>query len=442
MLRLFPNRDSDCERKSRRRFLLEVGSIAPLGLSLPLLLRQQAHASGGASQQKDINCVLIWTRGGTSHHDTVDPKPAAAAEVRGEFGVIDTPLPGVQFTDQVPKLAKELERYSVLRSLNPRNGGHGTADAIMMSGHKFNPAISYPSFGSVVAKQKGARGVMPPFMQLGTSVDSRFGGGSAGYLGIGFNPFVLPGDPNGQDFTVRDITPPNGVSLSRLQRRRRALVAIDQFQRDVERQAVALQAIDDYYENAFAMIASPATQRAFDLNQEAGSVRDRYGRTNFGQSCLLARRLIESGVRFVTVTSGGWDTHRDNFNGLKRLLPPVDQGLPMLIEDLDQRGLLETTLVVWLTDFGRTPVINSAGGRDHWATAGFAIAAGAGVPAGTIVGATDADGARPSDAEYYPNDVAATIYTKLGIPLDTIQMAPDGRPMKLIEGRTISEWMS
>jgi len=442
MLRLFPRRSSDCERKSRRQFLLEAGSIAPLGLSLPLLLRQRANAADQTGSSSDLNCILIWTRGGTSHHDTVDPKPEAAAEVRGEFGVIDTAIPGVQFADQIPNLARELNRYSVLRSLNPRNGGHGTADAIMMSGHKFNPSISYPCFGSVVAKEKGPRGVMPPFMQLGTNIDARFGGGSAGYLGIGYNPFVLPGDPNGKDFKVRDITPPNGVSLSRVQRRRQTLVAIDQFQRDVERQAVALQAIDDYYENAFAMIASPQTQRAFDLNQEDGPIRDRYGRTNFGQSCLMARRLVESGVRFVTVSSGGWDTHRDNFNGLKRLLPPVDQALPFLIEDLQQRGLLETTMVVWLTDFGRTPIINSAGGRDHWATAGFAIAAGAGIPPGTIIGKTDGDGAKPVDAEYFPNDVAATIYTKLGIPLDTIHVAPDGRPMKLMEGRTISEWMS
>ena len=177
MLKLFPHRTPDCERRSRRQFMLEVGSIAPLGLTLPMLLRQQAHASGGSDQ--DNNCILVWTRGGTSHHDTVDPKPDAAAEVRGEFGVIDTPLPGIKFTDQVPTLAKELKRYSVLRSLNPRNGGHGTADAIMMSGHKFNPAISYPCFGSVVAKGKGPRGVMPPFMQLGTNIDSRFGGGAA-----------------------------------------------------------------------------------------------------------------------------------------------------------------------------------------------------------------------------------------------------------------------
>ena len=440
MLKLFPRIDSDCQRRSRRQFLLEAGSLAPLGLSLPLLLKQQASAAG--RNPAETNCILIWTRGGTSHHDTVDPKPEASAEVRGEFGVIDTALTGVQFTDQVPTLAKELKRFAVLRSLNPRNGSHGTADAIMMSGHKFNPAITYPCYGSVISKEHGPRGVLPPFVQIGSNIDRRFGGGLAGYLGLAHNTFELPGDPNNKNFTVRDVTPPSGVSLERLDRRKAALATIDRFQSDVERKADALQAIDDYYENAFSMITSPETQRAFDLAAEDDKLRDRYGRTTMGQSCVMARRLIEAGVRFVTVTSGGWDTHRDNFNGLKKLLPPIDQALPVLLEDLEQRGLLDTTLVVWLTDFGRTPKINSAAGRDHWSSAGFATFAGAGTPVGQIIGATDDEGGKPIEAEYYPNDIAATIYTKLGIRLDTIHKSPDGRPMKLCEGRVIGELMS
>ncbi len=417
---------------------MQIGSIAPLGLSLPMLLRQQASA---ATTSRDVNCILIWTRGGTSHHDTFDPKPEANEEIRGEFPVIDTALPGFKFTDQVPTFAKEAKRFSVLRSLNPRNGSHGTADAIMMSGRKFNPATTYPCYGSVVSKEHGPRGVLPSFVQIGTNIDRRFGGGVAGYLGLAHNPFELPGDPNDKKFTVRDVTPPTGVSLDRLDRRKAALQTIDRFQRDITAKADALQAIDEYYENAFSMITSPETQKAFDLNQETDELRDKYGRTTFGQSCVLARRMIEAGVRFVTVTSGGWDTHRDNFNGLKKLLPPVDQALPFLVEDLEQRGLLDNTLVVWLTDFGRTPKINSAAGRDHWSTAGFAMAAGAGVPSGTIIGKTDDEGGRPIDAEYYPHDIAATIYTKLGIPLDTHHTSPDGRPIKLCDGRPIREWM-
>ncbi len=203
----------------------------------------------------------------------------------------------------------------------------------------------------------------------------------------------------------------------------------------------ALRAVDEYYENAFSMITSRHTKEAFDLAAEDPKMRDRYGRTTAGQGLLLARRLIEAGVRFVTVTSGGWDTHQDNFNRLKQLLPPVDQGLTALVEDLEQRGLLDSTLVVWLTDFGRTPTINSATGRDHWSTAGFAVMAGAGTPGGTIVGATDDTGSRPTSGEYFPEDIAATIYTKLGIPLDTWHTTPDGRPIKLCDGHPIPEWM-
>ncbi len=442
MMKFLPNRTFDCERRWRREFLLHVGTLTPLGLSLPFLLRQKAaRAATPAAAAGDVNCILIWTRGGTSHHDTFDPKPEAKSEVRGEFGVIDTALAGVKFTDQVPNCARELKRFSLLRSLNPRNGSHGTADAIMMSGHKFNPSLTYPCYGSTVSKEKGPRGAMPPFVQVGTNVDGRFGGGVAGYLGLAHNPFVLPGDPNKKNFTVRDVTPPDGVSVERLERRKAALTAIDRLHRDAERKSEVLRALDGYYENAFSMITSPETQRAFDLSAEDEKLRERYGRSTFGQSCVLARRLIEAGMRFVTVTCGGWDTHSDNFKRLKKLIPPVDQAFPVLLADLEDRGLLETTLVVWLTDFGRTPKINSAAGRDHWSTAGFACAAGVGVPGGTVIGATDEEGARPIDAEYFPRDIAATIYTKLGIPLDTIHTAPDGRPMTLCEGRVIQEWM-
>lgn len=442
MLNLFPRFLRDCETSSRRRFLLQVGSLAGLGLSLDGLLRQQAaQAATKAARAGDVNCILIWTRGGTSHHDSLDPKPEARAEVRGEFSAISTALPGVHFADQMPTFAREAKRFATMRNLNPQNGSHGTADAIMMSGRKFNPSITYPTFGSVVAKELGHRTNLPPFAQVGTNVDRRFGGGLAGFLGIGYNAFELPGDPSDKAFTVRDITPPGGVSLDRIDRRREALRSIDTLQRNLEKQPDALTAIDDYYQNAFSMISSPATQRAFDLTAETDKLRDTYGRTNLGQSCLLARRMIEAGTRFVTVTSGNWDTHADNFNALKKLLPPLDQAFPALVADLEDRGLLDTTLVVWMTDFGRTPIINSAAGRDHWSTASILCMAGAGTPAGQVLGKTDDNGERPVDREYYPKDVAATIYTKLGIPLDTTHITPDGRPIRVCEGEPIPELM-
>lgn len=443
MLNLFPTSTTNCETTGRRNFMLQVGSLAGMGLSLETLLRQRTLAAEAeSSAADDMSCILIWTRGGTSHHDTLDPKPEAKAEVRGDFGVIDTMLPGVQFTDQMPNFAKQLGRYTVMRNLNPQNGSHATADAIMMSGHKRNPSLKFPCFGSVIAKERGYLNNMPPFVQVGTQVDKRFGGGTAGYLGIAYNPFELPGDPNAKNFTVRDVSPPKGITIDRIERRRQALEAIDTLQRNVEKRPDAFQATDDYYQNAFSIITSSATQKAFDLNEEDAKVRDTYGRTNLGQSCLMARRLIQAGTRFVTVSSGGWDTHTKNFTRLKKLLPPLDQAFPALVADLEEQGMLEKTLVVWMTDFGRTPIINSAAGRDHWSTASILCMAGAGTPAGYVMGKTDDTGARPADKEYYPNDVAATIYTKLGIPLDTTHTTPDGRPVRVCDGEIIDKLMS
>jgi hypothetical protein len=443
MLNLLPKWDRNCEGVSRRNFL-QVGALTGLGLTLPTLLAsQRARAAQTGASGTDVNCILIWTRGGTSHHDTVDPKPDAPLSVRGEFGVIDTAVPGVKFTEVCPRLAQELGRYAVLRSWNPHNGSHGTADQWVMSGRKFNPALTYPCYGSVVSHYKGFKGTLPPFIQLGDQVDRRFGGGTSGFLGMEHNPFELLADPNQENFTVRDITPPGGVSMERVDRRRHMLAEIDALQRKAELQPTAYAALDEHYQAALNMITAPSTKAAFEIQQEEPKLRDRYGRHKFGQSCLLARRLIESGVRFVTVTDGGWDTHQNNFTSLKNnRMPPVDQALPELLIDLEERGLLATTLVVWLTDFGRTPQINSASGRDHWSSAGFAIMAGAGVPAGAVLGATDEEGGRPTRDEYRSEDIAATIYAKLGIPLDLIAHSSDGRPIRLNEsGRPIREWM-
>ncbi|HWB14263.1 MAG TPA: DUF1501 domain-containing protein [Pirellulales bacterium] len=458
MLRLLPHVTRDCEGVHRRDFL-QIGTLAGLGLSLPTLLAGR-RAAANVPATKEVNCILIWTQGGTSHHDTFDPKPDAPVSVRGSYQVVDTAVPGIKFTEIVPRMAKELNRFAILRGWNPQNAGHGVAEQYMMSGHNINPAVVHPCYGSIIAHQKGFKTRMPPFIQIGGAVDhATFGGGTAGYLGAEYNPFELLANPNTTPFNVRDITPPAGVDLTRIERRRSMLGAIDALQRKIdvsqtgsgvqaaltqgEREIApaAFDALDEHYRAALNMITAPETKKAFDIDSEDAGLRDRYGRTVFGQSCLLARRLIESGVRFVTVSDGGWDHHADLFNGMKNKLPPLDQAIPELLIDLEQRGLLETTLVVWLTDFGRTPKINSASGRDHWASAGFIMMAGAGVPGGSILGKTDDEGGRPTDHEYFTEDVAATIYTKLGIPLDLITMTPDGRPIRLNEGRVIKEWM-
>lgn len=440
MLNLLPRTLRDCEGINRRQ-LLQIGTLAGLGVSLPGWLAARKAQAATGSTSGEANCILIWTRGGTSHHDTFDPKPQAPVSIRGEFKAIDTALPGVQFTEIVPNMAKHARRFGLLRSWNPRNGSHGHADQYVMSGHKFNAAVHYPTFGSVVSWNKGFKSVLPPFVQLGDDVDRRFGGGMSGYLGLEHMPFELLSDPNSKSFTVRDITPPKGVDMARIERREEMLSAVDKLQQQSEVQPAAFEALDEHYQTAFSMITAPDTKKAFDIASESDKTRDAFGRHRFGQSCLLARRLVEAGVRFVTVTDGGWDTHSKNFTSLKdSRVPPVDQALPQLLVDLEERGLLDTTLVVWLTDFGRTPKINSASGRDHWASAGFAIMAGAGVPGGSVIGRTDDEGGRPVDDEYYSEDIAATIYTKLGIPIDTMTMGADGRPLRLNEGRPIKEW--
>jgi uncharacterized protein (DUF1501 family) len=428
----------DCDGLHRRD-LLKVGLLGGLGLALPGLFAGRAVAK---SRARDVSCILVWTRGGTSHHDTFDPKPDAPQSVRGEFGVTRTAVPGVLFADVLPRMARGLKQFALLRSWNPKNAGHGVADQYVLSGHPLNPALIYPTFGSVVSHQKGFKTRLPPFVQLGNQVDRTNGGGTSGYLGQEHNPFEIHANPNVEKFNVRDITPPPGVDGARLARRRGMLERIDALQRSADAQPGAFEALDQHQKAALNLITAPETKAAFEIGSEDPRLRDAYGRNPFGQSCLLARRLIEAGVRLVTVSDGGWDTHAGQFPALKNhLVPRIDQGLPALLTDLADRGLLDTTLVVWLTDFGRTPKVNSAAGRDHWASAGCTVFAGAGIPGGAVLGRTDEEGGRPTHDEYFSEDIAATIYTKLGIPLDLITTTPDGRPIRLNEGRVIKEWV-
>jgi uncharacterized protein (DUF1501 family) len=434
MLDLPTGRTTDCTGLSRRSFL-RVGGLSALGLSLPAFLRlRQAAASAPAKPAaKAVNCILLWMQGGPSHHDTFDPKPDAPVEVRGEFGTIPTTLPGVRFTEHLPLLARQTDKFSVIRGHDPQNGSHGTADHLMMTGHKFNAALPFPCFGSVVAKERGYRDGMLPFVQLGRFIDRRFNGGIAGFLGDQYNPFEVPDDPNLPGFKVRDLSVATRAEQTRLDRRYAMLTEVDRHQKHIEEASQAARARDVFYEKAHGLITSPSAKRAFALAQEPDRVREAYGRTTFGQSCLLARRLIEAGVHFVTVTDGGWDTHQDNFRSLKdRKLPVLDRAYAALLQDLHDRGLLDTTLVVWFGDFGRTPKVNPSAGRDHWATAGVACMGGGGVKCGEVVGATNALGEVVVDSPVTPQDLAATIYHTLGIPLHTWYRTQDGRPIELV----------
>jgi uncharacterized protein (DUF1501 family) len=286
---------------------------------------------------------------------------------------------------------------------------------------------------------------MFPFVQLGRSIDRRFNGGIAGILGDQYNAFEVHENPNDAAFRVRDLSLPANTDRGRVERRQAMLADLDRYQAGVEsRLSQSVQARDAFYERAHALITSPAAKRAFDMNEEPDRVRDTYGRNPLGQSCLLARRLIEAGVHFVTVTDGGWDTHQNNFNGLKNyLLPRLDRGYSALLQDLHDRGLLENTLVVWFGDFGRTPKVNPSAGRDHWATAGVACMGGGDIKLGEVVGSTNALAEVVVDSRVTPQDLAATIYHALGVPLHTWYRAPDGRPIELVPtGRPVRQLLA
>jgi hypothetical protein len=440
MLDLFTGHSQDCTGVSRREFL-RIGGLSALGLTLPGFLRLQQLAAASGTPKKNIRCILLWMQGGPSHHDTFDPKPEAPAEVRGEFNTIPTTLPGVRLVEHLPFLAKQTDKFSIIRGHDPKNGSHGTADHLMMTGHKFNQALAYPCYGSVVAKERGYQNGMFPFVQLGKNIDRRFNGGIAGILGDQFNAFEVGDDPSAAGFKVQDLSVRNDGEGARMERRYAMLTEVDKYQHAVETQTDTVKARDAFYEKAHGLITSPAAKRAFDLEQEPDRVRERYGRNSLGQSCLLARRLIDAGVQFVTVTDGGWDTHQNNFKSLKdRLLPRLDRGYAALLEDLYERGMLADTLVVWFGDFGRTPKINPSAGRDHWATAGVACMGGGGIKMGEVVGATNPLGEYVIDSPVTPQDLAATIYHALGIPLHTWYRAPDGRPIELVpEGKPIAQ---
>ena len=441
MLDLHTGSTTDCSGVSRRTFL-RVGGLAAFGLGLPQYLRAMSETGGSRPPfaKTAKRCILMWMQGGPSHIDTFDPKPDAPAEIRGEFGTIPTTLPGVRFTDVVPMLAKQTDKLAVIRGHDPKNGSHGVADHLMMSGHKFNASLPFPCFGSVVAKERGYSNGMLPFVQLGKSIDRRFNGGIAGFLGDQFNPFEVPDDASSPTFKVRDLAVGTDAERIRLDRRYAMLADLENYQKTVESPGV-VKARDEFYEKAHGIITGPTAKRAFDLGQETEKTRERYGKNSLGQGCLLARRLVEAGVQFVTVTDGGWDTHTNNFKSLKdRLMPRVDRGLSALVEDLDARGLLDDTLVVWFGDFGRTPKVNPTAGRDHWATAGVAVMAGGGLKVGQVVGRTNALAEVVTDTPVSPQDIAATIYTTLGVNLHTWYKAQDGRPIELCpEGKPVKE---
>ena len=406
-----------------RRDFLRIGSLGALGISLGGVLR--------AGAKKDISCILLWQSGGCGHLDTFDLKPDAPKEIRGEFQPISTNVPGIQICEHLPLTAKQADKFTILRSMKSRENNHERAINYLLTGYLPLPTLEFPSMGSVISKELGPKNGLPPYVAVPNTFPS-YGGG---YLGGAYNPFIA-GDPNVSGYQVRDLTLPADVDWTRVANRNFLLKQMDAKFRAIEASA-DMAAMDSFYQKAYDLLKSPAARKAFDIGAEKESMRDRYGRTPVGQGALLARRLVESGVRFVTVAKGwlNYDTHGDNFNIMKKaLLPEFDRAFAGLLEDLSERGMLDTTLVIAMGEFGRTPKVNDAAGRDHHSKAWSIALAGAGIPGGRVLGATDKNGVQVTDLPVEPEDLLFSIYTLFGVDPAREYQTSIGRPVKPVNG--------
>lgn len=428
-----------CDGITRREFL-RVGGLAAFGLSLVDALRLRADPA-----QRLPNCILIWLDGGPSHLDTFDLKPDAPAEVRGDFRPMATRVPGIQICEHFTSLAQHMDKVCLLRSLTSDLGEHNFGRHYLLTGYRPSPVLEYPSYGAVVAECRGGRPVLPSYIAVPQA--SREAGN--GYLPGSRRPFAVGGDPSRPEFRVRDLDSPPGLSPARLERRREFLGDFDRLSQHIEENPLR-QDRDAQFEQAYRLIASPAARQAFDLTRETPAVRQRYGMHRVGQSCLLAKRLVEAGCPFVTVTDEGWDTHLTIYRALREgyvggrvgKIPCLDQALSALLTDLGQSGLLRETLIVVMGEFGRTPKLNSNAGRDHWPRAFSVLLAGGDVRGGQVIGQSDARGESPSDRPITPADLAHTIYRLLGIDPDRELRTGDGRPVAIAQGQVIRECLS
>ena len=430
-----------------RRDFLHAGALSMLGLSLPQLFSLKAQ--GAVDPAKDMNCIMLFLLGGPSHLDTWDMKPGAPAEIRGPYKPIKTDVPGIEISEIFPRMATQCDKVAFIHGCyHTAAAVHDTGHQMMQTGRLFQGGIEQPHIGCVLQKLKGARGDAPAHVLLPRPMGNTGGnmphGQNAGYLGKKFDPFVLNADPSTPNFKVPDLLPPDYISAIRTDRRRRLREMVDGAVKELEISQDA-RLMNDNFHQAYTLMSSAKMREAFDLSKEPDAVRDKYGRNRFGQSCLLARRMIERGVRFVTINMFEtvfneitWDIHgsapfspiacyRDSVG------PMFDHGYATLLEDLEQRGLLASTLVMTTGEFGRTPKINPAGGRDHWPQCWTMFFAGGGVKGGQKIGSSDEIGAYPKDRPVTPAEVVATAYRALGIDLDTEFIANQGRPVKIVD---------
>jgi uncharacterized protein (DUF1501 family) len=423
-----------------RRDWLKAGLFGGLGLNLANILRADAAKSAGDAT-RGKNAIFIFLDGGQSHMDSWDPKPEGG-ETAGEFKSIKTNLPGLEVCEHMPRLARQADKYAVLRGVRDAIPVHGSGMTLVRAGNRPRSSLTYPDIGSVIAKEHAAPPGIPPFVSLPVRMTNSTVEKS-GYLGVAYRSFAVREDPNAENFTVRALTMPTGPAATRTAARASLLSQLDTAYRDVDLADESIAGMDRFYQQAFDILRSPRTREAFDLSREKKGTRDAYGRTPLGQGCLLARRLVEAGVRCVTLDYGSWDTHQRNFTTMKNeLLPTWDTAVAALVEDLADRGLLDTTLVWSTGEMGRTPTINKDAGRDHWGKAMSMMLAGGGIKNGQVLGATDKQGADVTEGGVKPEDVAATVVTALGIDPRT-EYPANGRPITLIrDGNPIPQLLA
>ncbi|MBP52559.1 MAG: sulfatase [Opitutae bacterium] len=412
---------------------MHVGLIGGLGLSLADFMRIKAHGAQKfypSKEGKAKSVIHIYLPGGMAHQESWDPKPYSPLEYRGPFKSIPTKIPGVHFSENFKESAKIADKITVCRSMTHGEAAHERGTHNMFTGYRPSPATSFPSMGSVVSHEFGSRKNLPPYVCI-PKVPNEFAG--SGYLSSSFGPFGLGSDPADENFKVRDLTLPDQICDSRFSKRKSLLSTVDSHFRKIEK-SDALGAMDKFYNDAYSLISSEEARVAFDLSKENDKTKDRYGRNEAGQRMLLSRRLVESGVRFVSMTYGGWDMHQNIEAGFDKYGPNLDQAFATLISDLDDRGLLDSTLVMLSSEFGRTPKINKDNGRDHYPKVFSVVLAGGGITRGQVYGSSDAFATAPEDNPLSVEDLATTVYDRLGIVADKELMAPGDRPMEIVDG--------
>lgn len=427
---------SDSILRLHRRNFMTVGALGGLGLTLGDFLKLKARADLKTYEKIPATAesvIHIFLPGGIAHQETFDPKPFAPVEYRGELGSIDTKIEGEKFSETLPKTAQIADKLTIIRSMTHGEAAHERGTHNMFTGYRPSPALVYPSMGSIVSHEYGPRKNLPPYVCI-PNMPTNFAG--TGYLSSSFSPFSLGADPAAANFRVQDLDLPAGVDEKKFNSRRSILEAVnDHFAK--KEKADNLKAMDTFYDRAYSLISSKAARDAFDINAEPAAVRDEYGRNEAGQRMLMARRLVQSGVRFVTLSYGGWDMHTGIAGGMRSLMPAFDQAYSTLIRDLERTGLLKSTLVMVSSEFGRTPKINKDAGRDHWPKVFSVTLAGGGVKAGQVFGASDATATEPERDPIGPEDLATTIYHALGIVADKELMAPGNRPIEIVDGGNV-----